>query len=231
MFDIIQFVREHRLAYKHSYMRPTLRAREGETMRLEACHNDDLEHEHFRDHEIVVSFEPPKDELLWAANVIQKRDEKVVGYVYVNPELADKDKDLKKFCLAEEWLEVMVGFADLARRESRRAVRGRGKVELIELFNSMGKRALWQDTDEDLQQIQVGLQHLLVSEDTIRDTIEKSYRMPMDEFRQLARDRDRANEARRLISSVERSIAAERFVRLDLVELRMDEVLYDLPSS
>jgi hypothetical protein len=228
--SLLQFVREHRLAYKNCFMRPSLAAKPNDTVRVPAWDAADIEHDRFRGHHVVISFAKPQDELFWSANVIQTTPDKTVGYIYVNSELCDEEDVLRKFVLAEEWLELMIGFADIESRTTRRALRGKGKIELVELFNSMGRRALWQDTVEDIDKIRLALQNLLVSEETIEETIRQSYKMSLNEFRQIAHDRDRLEEARNLIRSIERTIAAERFVRLDLVALRLDEVLYGTES-
>lgn len=180
----------------------------------------------FPSHEIIVDFGKITDEKIWAANVIREvEQDSLRAFIMVNPDVLALDPVMRKFVLAEEFLEVFLGFDDIARRSKR--FRVCGKIELLTLFESMHLPSLWQDSPDDQIEIQRGLRYLLVSSETIEHVLTKEFGCPLQALLNLIRDPaiESQEKARDFLAKVESAIAEKRFVDATLVRNRMQEFL------
>jgi len=206
-------------------MVPSLHALATETLRIGTHHesDDDLSDDRFAKSEIVLSF-LPQPATHWASNVIQRlAPDQYVAYIFIDPAIAGVEMDLRKMIFAEEWLEVMIGIADPYSRLGKQTA---SRIALIELYATLGRDAHWIDNQDEKLEKRAGLQHLLLSEHTVRRFIEKRYQTTVENIRKMANQEGQANEVGALIRSIERSISADRFLKLELVQLRLAQVIF-----
>jgi len=228
--DIVELVKKVRLVYRQCYMSCMQRATKTQMIRMSAHYEHEGQVYGFPKCQIIARFDGPKDDRLWATNVIvedENDQESLRGYIMFNPDVVDRDPVEKKFILAEEFLEVAMGFDDLDRRSKRRQVHR--KTDYLELFSEMGRRTLWQDSPDDQIEMQRGLRYLLVSGETIARTLTDEFNYPLAALRALIGDSssDGKKKASSFLGKVEQAIADRRNVDLQLVKDRMSEFLED----
>jgi hypothetical protein len=225
--DIIQFVTDHQKSYQHWFMHQTFGALRNELLKIPTFEKGDVDRKdaRFSKSSIVVKFgDQPMTH--WATNVLKQdpRDASVfTAYIYLDRSILHAEPELRKAVLAEEWLEVMVGIEEPDRRRSKRTT---SRTSLVELYSTLGRGAHWMDDDEEQAEKRVGLQHLMLPDELILTFIADRYKTSVREIRELSEDESTANEAGRVIRSIERSISAEKFLKLELVQLRLTQFIF-----
>lgn len=228
--DIKTFVTGHRLAYRDNYMQHTLGFRVGTEDRFAAHHPDDTAEIKFENCEICVSCVDRSHPHLWAVNNIQELTAgRKRAMIIITEDLLQLPKTRRKFILAKEWIEVMLGFANIEvrKREQRLGNGDEKRVVLIELFNSLGIANHWEEDKEEEKILQLGLQHLLLSKETFKGFLAANFNgMRIRQLQDLANDPGRGTEAYKLLGSLERSLAAAKSIPRSLVELRLQQLLF-----
>lgn len=225
--DIIRFVTEHQRAYHNWFMHQTFCAKPKERLKIPTHDENDVDRDdhRFRNSSIIVTFRAqPKTH--WATNVIELSKEnksKYTAYIFLDHSIVNLEPELRKAILAEEWLEVMVGIDEPDRRKSKRTS---SRTALVELYSSLGRDAHWMDDNEEQLEKRVGLQHLLLPDDFIRSFIQNRYQITVERIKSLSDDDETANQAGRIIRSIERAIAADRFLKVELVQLRLTQFIF-----
>ncbi len=223
--DIIKFVSDHRLAYREFYMTHTRLAKESEELVIPVFFTGDKDtpDEKYRNSEILFKFrrQPPSH---WATNVIQKNKDNsgYSGIVNIDPELCQMSPEMRKAVLAEEWLEIMLGIEHPSQREQNKTA---NKLALIELYCRLGRNAPWMDDSDERFTKHIGLQQLLVSGDTVRRFLKERYMTTIEQLREQANQAS-ITELQKTIRSVELSLAAERFLPVELVQLRLQQEIF-----
>ena len=108
---------------------------------------------------ILVSFNAPRHASILSANTLKRLDDdSFCGIITVNPELLEYEPTFRKFTLAEEWIEIMVGFRDKGLRRQR----VKDRIFLMMIYDSLIHVAPWQDSQEDEREIHSALRKLLI---------------------------------------------------------------------
>jgi len=81
--------------------------------------------------------------------------------------LLKESKEQRKLVLAEEWLEVMLGFRDREVRGRRR----QRKEDTDQFLYKLTRSVPWQDSPDEFLMILSALRYLLVSEESLNDTL------------------------------------------------------------
>jgi len=228
--DVVDLAKRVRMVYRRCYVPYVERAKEGDVIRMQAHVGDGEETSGFPDCDIVASFGAPRDDRIWAANVIRELDSGAFrGFILVNPSVLELGRVMRNFVLAEEFLQVAIGFEDPTTRTQRRTVAGR--VDLVELYNTLCRRTLWQDSPDDQIEMQRGLRYLLVPTEEIVEALRKQFGLPLGRLQSVDANTTSAKErkeAKDLLGKLERAIADDRNVDPKLVRDRIDEVLGEL---
>lgn len=92
--------------------------------------------------------------------------------IIVNPELTQKDQVFRKEVFAREFLEVAMGIADFDTRKVRRGVNE--NRDEIDRQVTEEARAIWDDSDDERELLEVGLRELLLSYGSIDKHLKKN---------------------------------------------------------
>ncbi len=213
----IDIVSKYRLVYKNVYMMETLH-NFGGAKKLPAFDN---EGRGFRDAYIVVNFDGPKHADIWASNFCKSYpDGTQEAMIQVNPDLRTLEKEKQKTILAHEWIEVMVKFRD-GHRESKRVA---GKIDMVVLFNTLRRRAFWQDSAEFASKMHSALRYLLVSRESIEEMLKADFEKSITDLRNMVTHEP--NTAVKLIPKLIESFGAKWSVDVELVYDRLQEILF-----
>ena len=165
----LEIVRKYRRVYRTAYMMQTLEVTEprSEPMRLQAFLKDGSG---FPGHFITVLFDEFSHPDIWVSNLLIKQpDGKLAGVILVSTDLLRLPRERRKEILAEEWIEVMVGFENQGRPEKRVAGRAAMIARLYNLSLGIRPRVHWQNTPDEWSNIEVALSELLVSHQSLDD--------------------------------------------------------------
>jgi hypothetical protein len=230
-----KIVEEYTSVYRKKFMFQTLGAIPGEKMKTDAflrIHERlPNEKEGFLS-EIIVSFDGVDHPKVWAANMVLEDDKTGVrtGVITVAQTLVvditkGNGKEILKEVLAEEWLEVMMKLRD----GTDEAKTVREKEELIMLFSSLKRPALWQDTTEREQELHHALRRLLVPTLSLCDDLRKTFGLTFEQIRGLCKtDTSRASS---VLRNFAKTYSANWSVDYELVFDRIREVLFSAPNG
>lgn len=175
----------------------------------------------FKDCYIVVNFDGPKHEGLYAHNFVREYPSgKKEGIIQLNPIVREKEKYRQKEILAEEWIEVMMKFEGILGGEHQVL----GNFEMAMLFNNLKRRTFWQDSRDFLIKMHAALRRLLVSSHSIEEMLIEDFGSSIQKLKGLvATD---SNGARVLIEKFLLSFAGRWDVEKGLVFDRLQETLF-----
>ncbi|WP_430454884.1 hypothetical protein [Rhodopirellula europaea] len=204
-------------------MRTTLSMLRGEVIEFPASLDPNSS---LHEHAIVVELTDQVPRYAWATNTVEedRTTHRKRGYIFVSEDLRNENRTRQKAVLAEEWLETMLTLQDSTKRKEKKTLKDR--IAMIELLSDLQHRMHWHDDDEEEAEVGLGLQHLLLSKQTIIDFVKNNYGLTISTLGQMARDPATASDAGRIIRSAERVIAQSKNVHLDLAELRIQQLLF-----
>lgn len=227
--ELAEVALEHRNLYRREYLVQTSRLRPGMgPIRLKAWTEVDDEVIGFPQDEIVVSFSDQPHPTVWSSNVIQnKPDGSRIGYIQILKDLDASTDEFRKFLFAKEWLEIIGDFARPGSRAAERKVAGRKR--LIELYCALRRSNLWQNDSDEVQCLQIALQNLLVSTESIETFLSRIYGKSLSQLKALCNSEnyEEFNEGRSLLEELENSFSIAKSVDRSVVRLRISQILFN----
>ncbi len=219
----LEIVRKYRRVYRTAYMMQTLEVTEprSEPMRLQAFLKDGSG---FPGHFITVLFDEFSHPDIWVSNLLIKQpDGKLAGVILVSTDLLRLPRERRKEILAEEWIEVMVGFENQGRPEKRVAGRAAMIARLYNLSLSVKPSVPWEDTSDEKSTIQVALREILVSQQSLDEMAPEFGFMSLRAIKNIfTKDPARAQTT---IEELAARFSEKKSVQVDLVIDRIREIL------
>ena len=220
--DIVKCCRN---AYRE-FMNATQQIAAGKALTVSTFSNG----EGIRDGKIVVSVDAPDHEDVWATNVIANPNNKLIGFIFINSDLLGESEAVRKFVLAHEWIEVMLAFAWKGTSPYHQTLSQNHKLDMTMMFSAIKKRALWQDSPDELLLMNAALRRLLVSKESLENMIRHNEPVfsPVKDlatWAELCASNPAA--ARNLIKLMCLIFSHTKQVTPETVEERIQEILFD----
>jgi hypothetical protein len=222
-----EIVRQYRKIYENEFMEQTLLALPKGVIKTRAFNDDGIG---FASAHIIVNYAGELHPKINAVNMLVKNAESegcgykgFNGYIEVNPDMQKRPKEQLKVKLAEEWLELMMGFRD--PESVHKSIRG--KIPLALLFNSLKQRGFWQDSLQEHEAIHSALRSLLVPKDCMESEAREVHGQSLDEIKKLV-DIDPQNpETQQKVEYLVLCFSAKYSVNKDLVWDRLMAIMFD----
>jgi hypothetical protein len=231
----LHVVNRHRLLYRNYYMVETLKLVEDlekdnkatkatKPIRLPAFDGEGGGYENCY---IIVQPQSQKHPDILASNYIipPRRGKTKIGIININPMLCEFSKVRQKLVLAEEWIEVFLAFEDTKLRSRRIA----GKEDAVVLFNSLRRKAYWQDSEDFVIKLREALRQLTASSPSIKKVLLDKHGITIDGLKQKIKDEPKLAED--IILKFVENFSKEKYVDIDLVYDRLQEELYNETNS
>jgi hypothetical protein len=212
-----EIIRQYRVVYEKHFMLQTLLAIPKALLKTAAFDGEIG----FPNSFILVDFAGKPHPKINAVNFIKQVGSEKHGHIYVNSDLHMGSKEMLKVALAEEWIEVMMGFRDPTSVHKSIT----GKIPLALLFNSLKRRGFWQDTKEEYLALHSALRTLLVSKSDLEELAMELHDKTLEKLKKFVDVSPQEAQAR--IEELVLAFSAKHYVDKELVYDRLMELMID----